>query len=170
MSNSLYALVAESQNITSALIESGGQLSPELEEALINLEVKLPSKIDAYAAVLERMEMEEEYWKAKAKQYQSIAKGCLNVREKIKESLKTAAEALGSDELLGVDSRFKITNSNPKLIIDQQLLSEDYLVKKVIFEPDSDKIKDDLKAGKEISGAWFLNSKSIRIYANKGAK
>lgn len=170
MSDSLYALVAESQNMTRQLIENGGILTDEMELAIRNIEVKIPAKIDAYASVLDRMELEEEYWKAKAKQYQAIAKGCANVRDRIKDALKTAAEAMQTDELLGLDVRFKVTNSNPKLMIDQQLLSEDYLTRKVIFEPDNEKIKEDLKNGKEIDGAWLNVSKSIRVYANKGDK
>lgn len=170
MSESLLALVSESQNMTKLLIESGGVLTAEMEAALANVEVKLPAKIDAYASVLERMEMEEEFWKAKAKQYQAIAKGCSNVRDRLKDALKLAAENLQTDELVGIEMRFKVTNTNPKLMVDQQLLSEDYLTRTVSFEPNNELIREELRAGKEVPGAWFSPSKSLRAYANKGAK
>ncbi len=170
MSESLRSLVLQSQLIEEQLVESGGELSEELERALTTLDVKLPAKVDGCAVALERLEMYEEYWKAKAKQFNAIAKGLSSARDRFKDYLKTQAEALGTTELVGNEVRFKISNSNPKLVVDQLNLSSEYLIEKVVVEADTERIKEDLKAGKVIEGAKLETSKSIRVYANKGAK
>lgn len=170
MSESLYALVSEAQTLIQHLAESGGELTPEIELALTNIDAKLPAKIDGYATILERLVLEEEYWTGKADQYYAIAKGCKDGREYLKDSLKAAAKALGTDELIGADQRFKISNGAPSLVIDQSKLPDGYLKKKVTFEPDKDKIKADLIRGKEVEGAIFKESVKIQAYPNKKGK
>ena len=170
MSQNLFALVAQSNELEQALIESGGVLTEEMEKALSTVEVNLPAKIDGYAHFLERAEMAEEFWKQKAKAMFLVAKGISDARERVKDALKLAAENLKTDELVGNEKRFKISSSKPKLVVDQANLAGQYLIERVVFEPDNDKIRDDLGMGREIEGAKLVESKSIRIYVNKGTK
>lgn len=159
-------LVKSSQSIVEALIESGGELSPEMEAQLQNLEINLPAKIDAYASVMERMEMEEEYWKQKAEVLRSVAKGCSNVRERLKESLKYAAQSINATELIGNDVRFKISNSKPKLVLDGPI-DPAYVIQVTTTEVDKKRIEEDLKIGVPVEGARLVETKSIRAYVNK---
>lgn len=170
MSESLRALVAQATNLSTALIESGGELPPEMEAALTEIDVKLPIKIDGYAVIMERLEMESEYWKQKAELYVDISRGCLKARERLKESLKFAMGQLGADELKGIDVRFKLSNAKPKLVINEALLETGYLIAQTVSVPDKKRIEQDLKDGIAIEGAMFMESKSLRSYANKGAK
>ncbi|CAB4152619.1 Siphovirus Gp157 [uncultured Caudovirales phage] len=169
-SSSLRELVQSSQSIVEALIESNGELSPEMELQLQNLEVALPAKIDSYSFILEKLEAEEEFWKAKAKQLTAVAKGCSNVRDRIKESLKQAAVQLGKDELVGNDVRFKISNSKPKLVIDESQVDEAYKIIVTTKEIDKKRIEEDLKLNVPVQGASLVETKSIRSYINKGLK
>lgn len=170
MSESLRALIAQATNLSTALIESGGQLSPELEKALVEIDVKFPIKIDGYAVIMERMEMESDYWKQKAEFYSQIAKGCMAARERLKESLKFAMEQLGTDELKGIDVRFKLSRTKPRLVINEDLLESGYLVATTVSMPDKKRIEQDLKDGLMIDGAMLMENKSLRAYANKGTK
>lgn len=170
MSQSLMSLTQEYQSIISKIIENGGELPAETEAQLANIETKMPAKVDAYAFVMDRLENEEEYWKAKAKEMQAVARGCENARDRIKENIKAAMIGLGQDELFGVDTRFKISNSKPKLVVDQNELTSEYITERKIYDPDTEKIIADLKAGKEVPGAHFEEVKGIRKYVNRGSK
>ena len=166
----LRELVQSSQSIVEALIESGGELTPEMDAQLQNLEVNLPAKIDGYASIMDRMEMEEAYWKAKAETLRSVAKGCANVRERLKESLKYAAQQMSASELVGNDVKFKISNSKPRLIVDETLLDDAYKMHVTTIEVDKKKIEEDLKIGVPVVGAHLSPTHSIRAYVNKAAK
>jgi hypothetical protein len=51
----IYALIFESNQIAERLIESGGELTPELESALDKNEMSLAQKTDSYSVITERL-------------------------------------------------------------------------------------------------------------------
>lgn len=167
---SLPQLVQTSQVLIQALLESNGEITPEIEAALIEVDVKLPQKIDNYQAVLDRLDMESEYWSARAESFAKMAKGCKSAKERLKDSLKFAMKALETDELIGNDCRFKLSNSKPKMIIDQIELEPSYYMQVTTTEVDKKKIEEDLKLGVPVKGARLEEVKSIRSYLNKGSK
>ena len=169
MSDSLRALVAQSNEITSAIVAGNGVLSPEMEAAMTVVDQKLPAKIDGYAIIMERLEHEEIYWKGKAEFYAATAKTLDNKRKAMKENLKFAMNELGVDELKGVDVRFKLSNSKPQLVIKEEYLDAKYLKSETVTKPDRAAIEADLKAGIEVEGAMLLETKAIRHYANTKA-
>lgn len=165
--NSLYSLVNEAQALFEVLSENNGELTPELEAKLTNLEVNLPIKIDAYNVILERAEIEENYWKKKAESMLAVAKGCKNIRERLKEQLKLSAIHLGKSELVGNDVKFKISNSKPKLIVNESEIESIYKFDVVTTEIDKKRITEDLAIGVPVRGAFLEETKSIRSYVNK---
>jgi hypothetical protein len=169
MSDSLRAIVAHSQSIIDQLAETDGELTPEMEAQLAQIDVKLPAKIDSYAHIMDRLENEEQYWKAKASQFNAVAKGLANTRARIKEALKDTMSIMGVDEIKGNDVRFKLSNAKPRLYLDESKIVDEYMQETIIREPNKVKIELDLKAGKEVPGAQFLESKSLRSYANRKA-
>lgn len=164
--DSLRAIVVQTKDIVSLLVENGGEMNEQIEAALISLEDRTPAKIDAYAVVMERMQMESEYWKSKADYYAKVGKACANVREKLRENLKYAMEQLGTREIAGRDVRFRLSPTTPKLVIAESLLDSEYFKTETIRTPDKDRIKEDLKAGKQIDGATLMESFAVRQYAN----
>lgn len=170
MSESLRELVSVASEIENHLIESAGLLTPELENALAVIEIKLPQKIDGYNAVLERMEMAEAYWKMKASEFQAVAKGCASAREFVKNRLKEVMKENNLTELVGNDVKFKLSNSKPKMIIDDETLDKAYFMQVTEVVPDKKRIEEDLKMSVPIAGAKLEETKSLRAYPNKGAK
>lgn len=164
---SLPALVKESQALFQALAESGGELTPEMESALSNIEVNLPAKIDGYKVMIDRAELEEAYWKKKADEFYAVATGMKNVQARLKESLKFAAIQLNQTELVGNDVKFKLSNSKPKLIIDSDKIDKAYTMQVTTTEIDKKRIEEDLKLGVPVTGAHLEETKSIRAYVNK---
>lgn len=125
--------------------------------------------MDAYQAVLERLEIEGEYWASKAEAYAKMAKGCKGARERLKDSLKYAMKELGTDELIGHDCKFKLSNSKPKLVVDETDLDKSYYMQVTMTVVDKKRIEEDLKIGVPVKGAKLEEVKSIRSYLNKGS-
>jgi hypothetical protein len=166
----LMMMVAQLKDITAALVESGGEITPEMEAGLLALDAKIPAKIDSYAAVLERLDLEEGYWKQKADAFDRIAKGCRQARERMKDRLKLAMHEMGTDELKGVDARFKMVRSRPSLAIDESSLPDDFKMIETKVKPDREKIEETIKTGASVPGVTVVPSFGVRQYINKADK
>lgn len=173
---SLLELTRNYQNIINQIIENGGELPDSLSEALGSLELSVPEKVDAYAVVLERLKAEETYLRQKASEFEAVARGCKNAQERLKDSLKQAALILKTDEIKGIDSRFKISESEPKLKVNSNDLEEGYFTEEQTIVtskiPIESKIKFALEQGLEVKGASYQKTVTLRQYVNKssGAK
>jgi hypothetical protein len=164
---SLPSLVSEALEITNAIIESGGEVTPELEARLNCNEVALAQKVDAYVMMSERLEQEEAYWKAKASEFSAIAKGFVQARERLKNNIKFAMNTLGTDEIHGGAYRYKLTKSAPKLVIqDEKQLPDEFMQTIVEKIPDKDKLLVALKDGFEIPGATLEDVQRLTPYKN----
>lgn len=167
MSNSLVSIVREVATLETLLIESGGELTPEIESMLTVKEVNLPEKVDNYEAMLDRLESIEGLYKERAKMFSTAAKSLGNAQDTLKERLKFAMKELGVTELMGHDIRFKLSATKPRLVIDdEKLVPKDYKVEVVTTEVQKDKLAEDLKIG-SVAGAHLEESFSLRKYVNK---
>lgn len=164
---SLMALVAQTKDIVAVILEHDGQLTPEIEAALTVIEEKTPAKVDAYAIVMERLEMEKDYWKEKAEFYSRVAKSCENIRQKLRDNVKYAMEQLGTDELLGNDVRFKLVPAKSRLVINETYLPKEFFKEIVTMEPDKTRIEAELKAGADIEGAMLVENRALRQFTKR---
>lgn len=165
--NSLVSIVKEVATLETMLIESGGELTPEIEQMLTVKEVNLPAKVDSYEAMLGRLEVIEGLYKERAKLFSSAAKSLANAQDTLKERLKFAMKELGVTELMGHDIRFKLSASKPKLVIeDEKLIPKEYKVQVISEEIEKDRLTEDLKIG-SVSGAKLEETFSLRKYVNK---
>lgn len=163
---SLISLVSDTTKIELMLIESHGELTPEIEAALSVKETQLAEKVDGYAHVLDRLESLESHYKQKAEFYASVSKQCKSAAQRLVENLKFAMNTLGVDEIHGHDIRFKKAPTTGTLnIIDEELIPVEYKAEKVVTEIDKKRLKDDLKT-KQIPGAQLEPGYSLRVYAN----
>lgn len=165
--NTLYSLVTQAQAIEQQIMEAGGELSPEVEQALTQVDLSLAEKIDSYDFVMDRLEGQSDYWKAKAALYTKISKSYDGVRERLRTAIKDAMIALNKTEIAGNDVRFKLQNSAPKLIIDEAKVSDKFKMQITTMVIDKERIKSALKDGIPVEGATLEQGQHIRPYANK---
>lgn len=169
--NTLMELVNVSQQIQRALVEAGGELTPELEKSLAILSEKLPDKADGYKHVIDDLKAQADVWSARAEALESIAKSFLNYIDHLKYSLKMACIQLGVDELKGNDYRWKLINSQPSVIIDDETKvpgAFKEIVQKTVLRKDL--ISEQLKKGETVPGAHLEQGQYVRPYANTGGK
>lgn len=164
----LFSLVAEAQSLESKIIEAGGELTPDIEEALSSLDIAVTDKVESYAFIMDSCENRAQFWKAKADLYSKIAKSHTLIQERIKERLKAAMMELGKDEVLGHSIRFKLQALKPKLVIkDESKIPADFKVVVQTTAPDKERIASALNDGFEIPGATLEKVFSLRQYAKK---
>lgn len=170
MSN-LPGLLFKSHELTSQLVASGGEISPEMEAALTTVDMKTPAAVDSAAFVMARMEHEASYWKEMSERYAAIAKGCKTARERLNEAIKEGMRQLEITDLEGKDVRFKLSPAKARLVVNEDYLDQNYTKSRTVIEPDKDKIREDLEKGLEVEGAMLMESFSLRHYPNtKGEK
>ena len=115
--NSLVALVQESSDIIQALVDAGGELTPELEMALRDIDAKVPVKVDRMNWVIDRLGFEAEFWRLKADEMKKVAKGHENAEQFLRQLVKDLMINHGITSLEGNESRFLLKNREPELII-----------------------------------------------------
>lgn len=167
----LLQLVKETNELEQRLIESGGELTPELESKLLVTAQELPKKVDSYNHIFNQLEARAEAFKKQADEYYTAAKTLENTVERIKGYIKSVCRDSGQSVLIGENVKFTITDSAPKLVIENASeLPDSYKMQVVKIEPDKELIKNDLltMAVSEIPGAKLVPGKTLRIYPFKG--
>lgn len=165
--SSLKDLVQESGRIAQTLIDNDGLLLEEIEKSLTENMSALPAKVDGCQAVIERLENEAEYWKAKSQEFANVAKSFENARERLREYIKTTMIANNIEEILGNDTRFALQHSKPKLVLNELLVPDVYKREAVTIIIDKEQIASDLKLGLKVEGAHLEEVYALRPYVNK---
>lgn len=165
---SLVTLANEAAEIERLLIESDGELTPEVESRLTVTGLDLPAKVENYSHILQRVEMMAEHYKRQSQFFQKLAKTCDNFEIALKENIKTSMTILNVSEIEGESIVYKLTQSNPKLIIDNPAdVPEEYKTEVVETVIDNKTLKDHLVTGLPVKGAHLEITKSLRKYGKK---
>lgn len=153
-------------------IASSGELTDEqsamLTEALENLKEDIEYKLEGYCKVRANFKADIEALKAEKKRLDEKQKALENRVKAMEEAMKMAILAVKPDEPKIKTPLFSLTvQNNPEsVVMDEQYIEnipEEYLKFK---EPEIDrtKIKEDIKAGKDLEGIAHLEqSKGLRI-------
>lgn len=156
-----FAMVAKSMASLEMMIIEGGGASPEIEAELRSL----TTNIDLSAELIEQCESRSDYFRKKAAFFASVAKNFERAESYMRQMIKDDMIAHNITELLGTDVRFKLSNSKPKLVIDEATLDQAYIMH--VPQPDKRKIEEALSLGLEVPGAQFEEVKALRSYVNK---
>ncbi len=165
--NTLTEILASSNRLESLLIENGGELTPEIEKEFFQLELSKAQKVDGYSFMIQRLNMNCDYWAAKAAVYSNIAKSCRNAQARLKDRIKYTMIETKTDEVCGKESKFKICNAAKRLVIDSNLVPRKYKMEVTTIVDDKVRIKADLLVGKKIKGAELQGGKQLRMTSKK---
>lgn len=166
----LRELVSISGAIEDALILSGGEITPELEQALAVKDMQLPEKVDGYSLVMDRMASVSEFYAEKAELFNRLSGAAKSVVSKCKDNLKFAMTEMSVTELVGNDYKFKLQNSPAAVeMLDETKIPDSYKIVKTVTSVDKKKILEDLKIGVPVDGAELRQGTHVRSYANNKA-
>jgi len=165
---SLVTLMRESDRLMQSIVENAGEITPEIETEIDVNAASISLKIDKYNFILERIDKEIEFFDCKERQMKTIKKSFESTKQQIRNRIKDIMLSKGIKELIGKEYKFVLSESQPKLIVDESILPSEYKMQVVSYESDKDLIKDAIKSGKQIIGAIFEKVYLLRTYFNKG--
>lgn len=167
VNKSLVTLVDETAKLESALIESNGEVTEEIEKMLEIKDIQLPEKVDNYALMIDRMDMLATFYKQKADVFIKLNKLANQVADRCHTNLKNAMLKMETTELNGFDIRYKLVNSNHACVIDDESkLDGAYKISEVVTKVDKKRLVEDLKLGVPVEGAHLEQGQSLRKYVN----
>lgn len=161
MSN-LYQLTANYENVLNMLYDEDMDLQMILDTAEA-IEGEIEDKADCYAKIIKELESKQNARKEEAKRLNESAKVFENRVKALKENLYNSMKTTGKTKFATDLFSFNIAKNGGKqpLVIDSEV-PEEYT--KTIIENDTEKIRADLEAGKELPFAHLEpRGESLRI-------
>ncbi len=165
MTDTIIDLAIQSNIISDSLLDAGGELTPELETILETHTKTLATKVDMLALVLDRFEREAQLWKDRKQEADKIKSAYEKAHKRLKELIKSAMTLMDHDKVHGNRYRMTCYDMKSTLVIESEHLDPSYLMAKTVYEPDKDRIRADLEAGKEVRGARLEPCKGLRVIA-----
>lgn len=162
--SSLFHLSQDYLQIANILEENGGELTPEIEEALELNKEAIQLKGVNIAFVIKDFDAKIEPYIKEIERMQRIVKAKENAKERLKNYLKLNMERLGITEIKGELLTIRLQNIKASVeIIDKDLIPKKFVNKKVDFIPDKKLIKEAIDSGLKVKGAELKQGKSINF-------
>lgn len=168
----LFELTAEQARIEALLEENGGEITPEIEEALTLTAEALPKKVDSYGVIIRQFAAAEAACDAEIKRLQGLKKTAQNAQKRMKERILDAMPSFGFDRLNGETTKFS-TRASKAVEVDEDILLKKYREKIAAFVaglPDwlSLEVKVSKTALKEQYNATGLMPEGAQVIENQG--
>lgn len=167
----LYELTAEQARIEALLEENGGEITPEIEEALTLTEEALPRKVDGYGVLIRQFAATEAACDAEIKRLQAIKKTAQNAQRSMKDRILFAMQSFGFDKLAGTTTKFS-TRASKAVELDEETLLARYLTDINNFAATlPDWLSLDIKVSKTAISAYYketgLTPEGAKVVENK---
>jgi hypothetical protein len=157
----LFNITAEQRRINDALMESGGELTPELEEALLINSENFAVKVEGYATSIHQFEAFAEAADAEIKRLMALKKSAQGAAKRLKDNLAYGMEVMGYDKVDMGLHKLSFRTSTAVNITDEVRIPNQYI--KVETKIDKESLKRDLKAGLVIEGAELITSRNLQL-------
>lgn len=169
---SLPELAQAQSNLIQILAESGGELTPELEAQLNELDLKTAAKIDSYYFLIEKLESDGDFYAKLAEEPMSIATACRSLAKSLKKRIQFGMEAMGVKEIAGNLKRAQLQAAKASLELVEAEVPEEYKIRemKEVITIDKAAIRAKLENFEEVPGAKLTGGFSMRFYNVKVGK
>lgn len=157
----LFNITAEQRRINEALMESGGELTPELEEALLINSENFAVKVEGYATSIHQFEAFAEAADAEIKRLMALKKSAQGAAKRLKDNLAYGMEVMGYDKVDMGLHKLSFRNSTAVNITDEVRIPNQYI--KVETSIDKMALKKDLQAGMVIEGAELVTNRNLQL-------
>lgn len=161
MSN-IYQIEKDYLSITDQLIESGGDLTPELEMALAINKVELENKARGYGFVIKSLENDVYNIDEEIKRLNALKTSRTKAIDVLKDTVKNAMNLYGIEEIKTATLKLSFRKSE-SVELDPSLLDFKWMNQKITYAPDKAKIKEAIKKGEAVSGAWLSINQHLQI-------
>jgi hypothetical protein len=162
MSN-IYNITTEFLQLEAQLIENGGELTPELETALIINKDELQHKSIQYGYVIKSLSDNVDAIDNEINRLQAIKKTNENAIDRLKDTLSSAMQLFGIPELKTPTLKINFRKSEQVVVNDVNALPSDYKTIKVTEQADKIKIKQAIKSGEDVIGCELITVQNLQI-------
>jgi hypothetical protein len=157
----LYNITTEMKNLTLQLEE--GELTPELEQALVITQDQLQAKAIDYCYVIKNIESDSEAIDNEIKRLKAMKEAKDNTIDRLKEAVRNAMLASGIDKIESSLFKLSLRRSESVEVVNIDQLPENLITVKKTVSPDKVKIKEAIKAGLTVEGANLIENYSLQI-------
>lgn len=161
MGQTLYTITEDQRLLNAMLEENGGELTPEIEEAMQITEDNLVAKAEAYGATISEYDAQAEACAAEIKRLMTYKKTCENVSKRMRERLSDAMHTFNTDKLTAGTFRFSFRKSTAVVVENEDMIPEEFF--KVETTLKKKELMDALKAGELIAGASLETRYSLQM-------
>lgn len=163
MKLSLYKIEESYLQLVEELIDNGGELTPELEEALKINKDDLTTKATNYGFVIKQLISESEIIDAEIDRLTQLKKSRTKSIERLKGNMTMAMQLFGVDKIESPVLKISFRASESVEIDDVDSIPAEYMVTKITTQPDKVKLKSAIKAGELTIGAHIQVNHNIQI-------
>lgn len=160
MSN-IYQIQQEYLSITDQLIESGGELSPEIEQALAINKAEIENKARNYGYVVKSLENDVDAIDEEIKRLQALKLARNKTIDVLKTTVKDAMQLYGIEEIK--TSTLKLSFRRSESVECDGSLPGEWYNRKEVYTADKVRIKEAIKAGESVPGAWISVNYNLQI-------
>jgi hypothetical protein len=148
-------------NIYSQVDEETGEVSDEAMQALTDLQMARDEKLENIGCYIKNLEAEA---KAIKEEEKALEERRQSTEKKAERLSSYVTEMLGGEKWSCPRVAFSFRKSEQVTTIDDiSLLPDEYCVIKTERKADKKKIKEAIKAGIEVSGAWLTEKINLNI-------
>lgn len=165
--STLPELLVLEKAVIAEVVACEGEVSAELEERIRSIDLSLAEKVEAYNYVMEKLDLEADYWKQKAERAAEISKKMCLTREFMRDRLKSLMIETNTSELKGIDNRFALVKAKARLINEgtpEQALAEGFGTIEQKIKVDGEKIREALEGGAKLDWARLEPAFGLRVY------
>lgn len=155
---SLQSIAIQIMVLSELITEAQGEVTAEVETAMNYLSQQLENTTDLHAFLIERLEVEAEFQRNKARVHTAKARRTEAALERVKSRVKAIMLDLKSKRLTGRRSGFLLKKSKDKVVIDETKFPSvaarpDLYKEKKEYVVDKQAVLDCLVKGETIRGA-----------------
>lgn len=161
MSN-IYEIKKTYLELTDQIIDMGGEINTDLETALAVNKVELEEKGIGYAYVIKGLESDVTAIDEEIKRLQALKSSRNKTIDVLKTTVKDAMQLYGIEEIKTSTLKLSFRRSE-SVELDPSLLDFSWMNQKITYAPDKSKIKEAIKAGESVPGAWISVNYNLQI-------
>lgn len=159
----LYGITAELNAILAQLEELGGEITPELEQALAINEEYFVQKAEDYGHAILNLKGMAAAAKAEKERLAGLQKFYENAQKRLTDALSTAMQVFGQDKVENATMRLSLRHSTATEVDDIDQVPQFFKTTKVETVADKMAIKKAIQEGIAVPGAHLVENVSLQI-------
>ena len=159
----IYKIETEYRDLISVLVENGGELTPEIEQALQINQKDLYRKSESYAYAIKELSGEIDIIKSEIERLQALISKRDKSISRMKETVLKAMELYEIDKIETPMIKISVRESEAVEVINENQIEPIFKVEKVTTTISKSAIKEAIKSGINVNGVVIKKNKSLQI-------